>query len=55
MKLRSLISLENTNEMTLKIEDDVMLENYDVIVIFPIYGRFQATWWLQSGRMFDNS
>ena len=34
-----------------KAEDDVMLANCDVIVIFPIYGQFVAILMPDSGRI----
>ena len=43
MKLVSVTKLDKRNEATSKIvDDDFMLENCDVIVIFPIHGRFGA-------------
>ena len=43
MKLGSVIKLDRTNMATpKKIDNDIMLANRDVIVIFPIYGRFGA-------------
>ena len=32
-----------------KIDDDVLPGNFDVIVIFPIYGLFGGIWKLDSG------
>ena len=34
-----------------KFDDDVMSENLDVIVIFPIYDQFGAIWKPDSGRI----
>ena len=34
-----------------KFDDDVMSENFDVIVIFPIYDQFGAIWKPDSGRI----
>ena len=43
MKLGPVIKLDKRNKITSKkIDDDVMSENCDVIVIFPIYGQFGA-------------
>ena len=52
MKLGPVTKLEKGNTTTLKkFDDDVMLENCDVIVNFPIYGRFGAFRKPDSGRM----
>ena len=41
MKLEPVTKLYKRNKATLKeLHDDVMSENCDVIVIFPIYGQF---------------
>ena len=41
MKLGPVTKLHKRNETTSKkIDDDVMPENYDIIVTFPIYGQF---------------
>ena len=41
MKLGPVTKLYKRNKATLKeLHDDVMSENCDVIVIFPIYGQF---------------
>ena len=43
MKLGQVTKLRKRNTVTSKIFDDVaILENCDVIVIFPIYGHFGA-------------
>ena len=43
MKLGPITKLEKINKTTLiKIEDDVMPSNCDVIVIFQIYGQFRT-------------
>ena len=43
MKLRPVTKIDKENKTLLKIiDDDVMSENYDVIVIFQIYGQFVA-------------
>ena len=43
MKLEPVTKLDKKNKTTLKkSDDDVMLGNYDVIVIFTIYGQFGA-------------
>ena len=39
MKLGPATKLDKRNKTTSKeIDDDVILKNYDIIVIFPIYG-----------------
>ena len=43
MKLRPVTKIDMKNETTSKtFDDNVMLENYDFIDIFPIYGQFGA-------------
>ena len=43
MKLRPVTKLDKRNKATSKkLDDDVMLENCDVIAIFPIYGQTGA-------------
>ena len=43
MKLGAVTKLDTKNKTTSKkIDDDVILANCDVIVIFPIYGQFRA-------------
>ena len=43
MKLGQVTKLDKRNKKTSKkFDDDVMSENFDVIVIFPIYGQFGA-------------
>ena len=43
MKLGPVTKLDKRKKTTSKkFDDDVMLENCDVIVIFPIYGQFGA-------------
>ena len=43
MKLGPVTKLDKRNKTTSKkIDDDVMLENWEVIVIFLIYGQFGA-------------
>ena len=37
--------------MSKKFDDGIILENFDVIVIFPIYGKFGAIRKRDSGRM----
>ena len=47
MKLGPVTKLDKRNKTTLKKkerENDVISENCDVIVIFPIYGQFGAIW-----------
>ena len=43
MKLGAVTKLDKRSKTTSKkFDDDVMLENYDVIDIFPIYSQFGA-------------
>ena len=50
MKLGPVTKLNKKNRATSKkIDDDVVLANYDVIVIFVISGQFGAIWKLDSG------
>ena len=43
MKLGPVTKLDKWNmKISKKNDDDVMSVNYDVMVIFPIYGRFEA-------------
>ena len=43
MKLGPVTKLDNKNKIMLKkIDDDVMLANFEIIEIFPIYGQFGA-------------
>ena len=43
MKLGPVTKLDKTNKTALKnFDDDVMSGNCDVIVIFPIFGHFEA-------------
>ena len=52
MKLGPVTKLDKKNKTTSKKFDyDVMSENCDVIVIFPIYGQFGAIWKPDSGRI----
>ena len=45
MKLDPVTELDKRNKTTSKkFDDDVMSENYDVIVIFRIFGQFGAVW-----------
>ena len=44
MKLGPVTKLDKRNKMSKKFDDDLMLENCDVIVVFPIYGQFGAIW-----------
>ena len=62
MKLGTVTKLDKKNKtMSKKIEDDIMSENYDVILIFLIFGQFGAIRKLDSGcivyktEMFINS
>ena len=52
MKLGPVTKLDKRNKTTSKkFDDDVMSENCDVIVIFPIYGQFGAIRKPDSGRI----
>ena len=51
MKLGPVTKLDKRNKTSKKIDDNLMLENCDVIVIFPIYGQFGAIRKLDSGRI----
>ena len=42
MKLETVTKVDKRNKTTQKIENGVTSTNYDVIVIFPIYGQFGA-------------
>ena len=43
MKLRPVTKFDKGNKTLSKnINDDVISENYDIIIIFPIYGQFGA-------------
>ena len=43
MKLRPVAKIDKRNKTTSKkFDDNVMSENCDVIVVFPIYGQFGA-------------
>ena len=45
IKLRPVTKLDKRNKIPSKqFDNDVMSENYDIIFIFPIYGRFGAIW-----------
>ena len=51
MKLGPVTKIHKTNKKSKKFDDDVMSENCDVIVIFPIYGQFGAIRKPDSGRI----
>ena len=52
MKLGSVTKLDKRNKTTSKkIDDDLISANYDVSVIFLIYGHFGAIWKPDSGRI----
>ena len=52
MKLGSATKLNKRNKiMSKKINCDLMSENLEVIVIFPIYGQFEAIRKPDSGRI----
>ena len=45
MKLGAVTKLNKKNKTMLKkCDNDVMSENYDVMVTFPIYSQFGAIW-----------
>ena len=50
MKLGPITKLHKRNKTASKnFDDDLMSGNFDVIVIFPIYGQFGAIWKPDSG------
>ena len=50
MKLGPVTKLRKRSKATSKkFDDDIMSENCDFIVIFPIYGQFGAIWKSDSG------
>ena len=50
MKLDPVTELDKRNKTTSKkFDDDVMSENFDVSVIFQIFGQFGAVWRPDSG------
>ena len=52
MKLVQVTKLDKRNKITSKkFDNDVMSINYDVIVIFTVYGQFGAIWKTDSGRI----
>ena len=52
MKLEPETKLDTRNKTTPKnLDDDVISENCDVTVIFPICGQFGAIWKPDSGRI----
>ena len=51
LKLGPVTKLSKRNKRSKKFDDDVMSENCDVIVIFPIYGQFGAIRKPNSGRV----
>ena len=56
MKLEPLSKLEKINTMTSrKFHDGFALTNYDVRIIFLIYGRFGGIWKPDSGWVVHNS
>ena len=53
--LDKLTKIDRRNKtMARKLDDDVISDNCDIIVIFPIYGQFGAIWKPDSGRIFCN-
>ena len=56
MKLGPVTKLDKRNATTLKTsDDDHMIENYYLIVIFPIYGQFGAIRKTDFGRMLSKT
>ena len=56
MKLGPVTKLDNKNKTTSKkFENDVILENCDVVVIFPKYGQFGAIQRPDSGGIVCNT
>ena len=56
MKLGPVTKLDKRNATTLKIsDDDHMIENYYLIVIFPIYGQFGVIRKTDFGRMLSKT
>ena len=52
MKLGPVNIIDKRNKKNVrKFDDDFMSANYDVIVIFPIYGQFGAIWKPDSRRI----
>ena len=52
MKHGPATKLDDRNKtMSKKFDNDAMSANFDVIVIFPIYGQFGAIWKPESGRI----
>ena len=52
MKLGPVTIIDKRNKKNVrKFDDDFMSANYDVIVIFPIYGQFGAIWKPDSRRI----
>ena len=52
MKLGPVDIIDKRNKTNVrKFDDDVMSANYDVIVIFPIYGQFGGIWKPDSERI----
>ena len=50
MKLGPVPKLDKRNKATKKFDDEVMSENFDVIVIFQTFCQFGAVWRLDSGH-----
>ena len=51
MKLEPVTKLKNKIGNVKTIDDDFMLENSGVVVIFPIYGQFGTIWKLDFRHM----
>ena len=52
MNLEQVTKLDKRNKATSKrLHDDVMLQNYDVIEIFPVFCQFEAIWRPDSRRI----
>ena len=56
MKLGPVTKSDKRNKTTSKkFNDDIKPENYDVIIIFSIYGQYRDIWKPDSGRLFYNT
>ena len=51
LKLEPVTKLDKRHTMSKKIDNDIRLANYDVIITFTIYGWFRANWNPDSGHM----
>ena len=51
LKLEPVTKLDKRHTISKKIDNDIRLANYDVIITFTIYGWFRANWNPDSGHM----